>query len=60
MMTKMYGHQNFYRWLKYNIEQFLISTVETRKTPTANKGTKILPLKYYPLPQEKKQQKVNW
>ena len=42
MMTKIDDDQHYYRWLKYNIERFLVSTVETLKKSTANKGTKIL------------------
>ena len=41
-MTKIDDDQNSYRWLKYNIEPFLISTDETFKKSTANKRTKIL------------------
>ena len=42
MMTKTDVDQNSYRWLKYNIEPFLFSTVKTLKKSTANKETKIL------------------
>ena len=42
MMTKTDDDQNSYRWLKYYIKPFLISTVETLKKSPANKETKIL------------------
>ena len=42
MLTKTGDDQTSYRWVNYNIEPFLISTVETLKKSKANKGTKIL------------------
>ena len=55
-MTKIDDDQNFYRWLKYNIEPFLISTVEMFKMFTAYKGTKIL-LKQLTITSEKNNKK---
>ena len=60
MMTKIDNDQNSYKWLKYDIKPFLISTDETLKKSTANKGIKILLLNNWTLPQKKKQQKANW
>ena len=41
-MTKIDDDQNFYGWIKYNKEPFLISTAETLQMFIANKGIKIL------------------
>ena len=57
MTTKTDDDQNSYRRLKYNIEAFLISTAETLKKSTSNKGTKILFLNNWPLPHKKNNKK---
>ena len=41
-MTKTDYDENSETWLKYNIEPFLISSVEALKKSTANKGNKVL------------------